>query len=250
MAPDNNEVRIDTMFRQSEKIRRKAATGVRWHQGVVLLTMLLLVQVVAACSLYTTSPIQPVASGGQSDQFDKQFDPNSYADKNWSSKVVPTIVDKSVDIGTVLKALEQNSDAAQKQYAVQSSDGLYNFMVKGTGKVIATNTSSRNGTLNIQLPVSAGLKKQPTILVQVGPVLLGTAIRDSVGFINYNQFTNQVQYAQVADALNARAASDLKSLDAPKLQGKTITFYGAFTYATLEQVMIAPVRVVPEGAGA
>jgi predicted lipoprotein len=117
MAPDNNEVRIDTMFRQSEKIRRKAATGVRWHQGVVLLTMLLLVQVVAACSLYTTSPIQPVASGGQSDQFDKQFDPNSYADKNWSSKVVPTIVDKSVDIGTVLKALEQNSDAAQKQYA-------------------------------------------------------------------------------------------------------------------------------------
>jgi predicted lipoprotein len=250
MAPDNNEVRIDTMFRQSEKIRRKAATGVRWHQGVVLLTMLLLVQVVAACSLYTTSPIQPVASGGQSDQFDKQFDPNSYADKNWSSKVVPTIVDKSVDIGTVLKALEQNSDAAQKQYAVQSSDGLYNFMVKGTGKVIATNTSSRNGTLNIQLPVSAGLKKQPTILVQVGPVLLGTAIRDSVGFINYNQFTNQVQYAQVADALNARAASDLKSLDAAKLQGKTITFYGAFTYATLEQVMIAPVRVVPEGAGA
>jgi predicted lipoprotein len=150
----------------------------------------------------------------------------------------------------VLKALEQNSDAAQKQYAVQSSDGLYNFMVKGTGKVIAANTGSRNGTLSIQLPASAGLKKQPTILVQVGPVLLGTAIRDSVGFINYNQFTNQVQYAQVADALNAHAAADLKSLDAAKLQGKTVTFYGAFTYATLEQIMIAPVKVVPEGAGA
>jgi predicted lipoprotein len=241
------------MFRQSEKIRSKAATGVRWHQGVVLLTMLLLVQVVAACSLYTTRPIQPVAAsggGGQSDQFDQNFDPNSYADKNWSSKVVPTIVDKSVDIGTVLKALEQDSDAAQKQYAVQSSDGLYNFMVMGTGKVIATNTSSRNATLSIELPASAGLKKQPTILVQVGPVMLGTAIRDSVGFINYNQITNQVQYAQVADALNAHAAADLKSLDAAKLQGKTVTFYGAFTYATLEQIMIAPVKVVPEGAGA
>jgi predicted lipoprotein len=239
------------MFRQSEKIRSKAATGVRWHQGVVLLTMLLLVQVVAACSLYTTRPIQPAASSsGQSDQFTQNFDPNSYADKNWSSKVVPTIVDKSVDIGTVLKALEQNSDAAQKQYAVQSSDGLYNFMVKGTGKVIAANTASRNGTLSIELPASAGLKKQPTILVQVGPVMLGTAIRDSVGFINYNQFTNQVQYAQVADALNAHAAADLKGLDAAKLQGKTVTFYGAFTYATLEQIMIAPVKIVPEGAGA
>lgn len=238
------------MFRQRKKIRGKVATGVRWRQGVVLLTMLLLVQVVAACSLYTTRPLQPVASGSQTDQFNQNFDPNSYADKNWSSKVVPTIVDKSVDISTVLKALEQDSDAAQKQYAVQSSDGLYNFMVKGTGKVIATNTSSRNGTLSIQLPASAGLKKQPTILVQVGPVLLGTAIRDSVGFINYNQFTNQVQYAQVADALNAHAASDLKSLDAAKLQGKTVTFYGAFTYATLDQIMIAPVKVVPEGAGA
>jgi predicted lipoprotein len=227
-----------------EKVPIQYGRLTRW---AILLMLLLLVQVVAACSLYTIRPIKSATTSNQSNQFDRQFDPNSYANTNWSSKVVPTIMKKAVDLETVLTALQKDSDAAQKQYATQSSDGFYNFIVKGTAKVLAVNTSSRNGTLSIALPTYKG---QSTILIQIGPVMLGTALRDSVGFISYSQFTNQVQYAQVADALNAHAAQDLKGIDFASLKGKTITFYGAFTYATLQQITIAPVKIIPEGAGA
>lgn len=219
----------------------------RRSQWALLITLLLLMQVFAACSLYTIRPIKSATTSNQSDQFDQQFDPTSYANSNWSSKIVPTIMKKAVDINTVLTALQKNSDAAQKQYATQSSDGFYNFMVKGAAKVIAVNTTSRNGTLSLQLPTYKG---QSTILLQIGPVMLGTALRDCVGFINYNQFTNQVQYAQVADALNAHAVQDLKGINFASLKGKVITFYGAFTYLTLQQITIAPVKITPEGAGA
>jgi predicted lipoprotein len=240
------------MSKQSGRIRSSIRISVpqvghswlpRW---LLLVVVLLPMQVVTACSLYTVRPINP-ASSSQSNQFDQQFDPATYANSIWTSKVVPTVLHKAVDIRTVLTALGKNSDAAQKQYATQSSDGLYNFMVKGQGKVLAVNTSSRNGTLQVQLPAYNG---SSTILLQIGPVMLGTALRDSVGFINFNQFTNQVQYEQVADALNAHAAQNLHGIDFAGLQGKTITFYGAFTFTTLQQIMITPVKIVPQGASA
>lgn len=217
------------------------------HQWILLITVLLLMQVVAACSLYTTRPINPTTTSSQSDQFDQQFDPTTYANSIWASKVVPTVLNKAIDIRTVLTALGKNSDAAQKQYATQSSDGLSNFMVKGQGKVLAVNTNSRNGTLRVQLPAYTG---SSTILLQVGPVMLGTALRDGVGFINFNQFTNQVQYQQVADALNAHAAQNLQGTNFAALRGKTITFYGAFTFTDLQQIMITPVKITPQGASA
>jgi predicted lipoprotein len=212
------------------------------HRWALLITMLLLMQVIAACSLYTIRPINAATSSSQSNQFDQQFDPNTYANSIWASKVIPTVMNKAVDIRTVLTALGKNSDAAQKQYAVESSDGFYNFMVKGQGKVLAVNTSSRNGTLRIQL---AGYNGSSTILIQIGPVILGTALRDSVGFINFNQFTNQVQYQQVADALNVHAVQDLQGINFSSLEGKTITFYGAFTFTDLQQIMITPVKITP-----
>lgn len=234
------------MSRRSGRIKNNARMNVplvghSWlPQWMLLITALLLMQVATACSLYTTRPINAATSSSQSNQFDQQFDPNTYANSIWASKVVPTVLNKSVDISTVLTALEKNSDAAQKQYATQSSDGLYNFMVKGQGKVLAVNTSSRNGTLRLQLPAYKG---SSTILLQVGPVMLGTSLRDSVGFITFDKFTNQVQYEQVADALNAHAVQSLQGSNLASLQGKTITFYGAFTYTDLQQITITPVKI-------
>ena len=241
------------MFDECRKGRSKTLqkTKTVWRNRLphllLLVMLLLLVQVVAACSLYTLKPIKTAGSSGQTDQFDQNFNPVNYANSNWTSKVVPTVMNKAVDIRTVLAAIQKNSDQAQKQYATQSSDGFYNYMVKGQAQITAINTSSRNGTASIQLPA---YKSSSTILLQIGPVMFGTALRDSVGFINYNQFTNQVQYAQVADALNARAVQDLRGLNFASLKGKTVTFYGAFTYLDVQHITIAPVKIVPEGASA
>ena len=217
---------------------------VPWAHNFILLSTLLLAQVLVACSLYTIRPMQ-AASNSQSNQFDRQFNPSAYVNALWNSKVVPTILNKSTDLHTVLAALKANTAAAEKQYATLSSDGFYNFMVKGQGQVMTINTDSRNGTLRIQLPAFQG---QPAIIIQIGPVILSTAIRDSVGFINFNQFTNQVQYAQVSDELNVHAVRDLQGINFTALKGKMITFYGAFTFISVQQINIVPVKIIPEGA--
>ncbi len=217
-----------------------------YYRFIVLAASLLFVPVMSGCSLYTVRPMQ-AASANQSNQFDQRFDPVTYTNSIWRTKVVPVVLNKAVDAHTVLVALKSNATLAEKQYGTLSSDGFYNFIVKGQGNITAVDTSSRNGTLNLQLPAFAG---QPAIIMQIGPVIFGTAIRDSVGFINFSQFPNQVQYAQVADALNAHAVRDLQGVNFAALKGKKITFYGVFTFIGIQQINVVPLKIISEGASA
>lgn len=208
-----------------------------------LIMLLFMTQALSSCSLYTVRPIQ-TNTVRSSDQFNQHFDPVSYTNSIWASKVVPTVMDKSVDLPTLLTALKADTTGAEKQYAALSSSGTYNFIVKGQGKVTDVRTDSRNGTVNIQLP---GVDTQTTVLLQVGPVIVGTALRDSMSFINFNQFSNQVQYAEVSDQLNAHAAKDLQATEFSTLKGKDITFYGVFTLLDAQHISIVPVKIVPGG---
>jgi predicted lipoprotein len=237
--------------RQISQATKRDQRAARWdtpwfYRGIALLLLIALAQVIAACSLYTVRPLNASSNQAsiQTNQFDQNFDPTSYVHGIWAPKVIPTITNKAVDLSTVLTALQANSASAERRFASQSSDGVYNFIVKGQGKVVAFNSSSRDRLVTIQLPAFKG---QTTILVQIGPVIFGTALRDSLGFINFNQFSNQVQYQQVSDQLNAQAASNMQKIDFAALQGKTITFYGAFTFVTLQQINITPVKIVVEG---
>ncbi|HHQ6551590.1 TPA: DUF2291 family protein [Serratia fonticola] len=51
-----------------------------------------------------------------------------------------------------------------------------------------------------------------SVVVQVGPVMRGNAIRDAAGF-KFEDFTNQVQFAQLAKAYNREAAKQLPAVD-------------------------------------
>ena len=209
--------------------------------ALALLSVLTLA--LSACSLYTVRPIQS-GSTGQYNQFNQQFDPTSYVSSIWSSKVIPTIVTKSVDLTTLLAALQTNTSAAEKQYAAPSSDGSFNFMVKGQGTITTVNTTSRVGTVTLHI---SGVSSQTTLVLQIGPVISGTALRDSVGFITFTNFDNQVQFAEVSDQLNARAATALQAIPFATLKGQSITFYGAFTLLDPHFLSIVPVKIISGG---
>ena len=67
----------------------------------------------------------------------------------------------------------------------------------------------------------AGVPKGTTVSLQVGPAINGTAIRDAAGFINFNQFVNQVDFADAATALNSEVkAKVLKGIDPRRSKGK------------------------------
>jgi predicted lipoprotein len=152
------------------------------------------------------------------------------------------VVSKATELSVVLVAINVNTTSAEKQYGYEEGEGPYTFMVKGKGRVTAVQTGSENGTLSIT-PVPSLGKDQPEIVIQIGPVVTGTAIRDGVGFIHFEQFVNQIQYAQVADALNTHVPLLLGNTNPASLQGKTLTYYGLFQLVNPKRIVITPVKL-------
>ena len=93
------------------------------------------------------------------------------------------------------------------------------------------------------LPVTVpGVPADVTVQVQIGPALNGTALRDVTGTVSFNEFTNQLEYQQVATELNNQVRdSVLTGLDPASLTGKTITVTGAFTRVNPTLVSVVPV---------
>ena len=103
-------------------------------------------------------------------------------------------------------------------------------------------------------PAAYGAKTYPKVVAaidkRVVPVTeLAPAIQDdpdAAGFITFNQFVNQVDYADAATALNNQVkAKVLKGLG--DLEGKRVSFTGAFTFLAPSVVTVTPIRLQETG---
>lgn len=168
-------------------------------------------------------------------------DQTSYVDQIWDSKLIPTVKEKAVDLDTLLSGLLTNEAETSKKYGNKIS-GPYNFLVKFEGTVKEVNTKSRAGKLTLDVPLTSS---RPDIILQIGPVIQGYSVRDAVGFIRFEQFTNQIEFADVADQINNRLYEQvLKNIDFTTVQGKTLSVYGAFTLDKgLSKLTITPVII-------
>ncbi|HVN55981.1 MAG TPA: DUF2291 domain-containing protein [Anaerolineaceae bacterium] len=212
-----------------------------WKLFLLLIALLASLNLAACSAFFTVVPIaeeRQLSEGGSNSN--KGFDKVAYVDKIWESKVLPTMKSKALEFDTLYTALSQDQEGASKKYG-NKVGGPYNFTTKFEGKVTQVNTESRAGTLVVE--TQAGGKTVP-VTVQIGPVFKGTAIRDAVGFISFNEFVNQLQFADVADELNTRAYNlslKDKHFDTT-LVGKTVAITGAFTLDTTpDHVTVMPV---------
>jgi predicted lipoprotein len=203
---------------------------------------LLVAAVLAGCGrvpgVYVYESDESGAPGGGASATDAQ----TYVADAWASKIVPTIHDKAVDITTVAAAIAEDPEAAGKQYGHQAGTGSpYAFMVKGSGTVTEVDTSAPTGPMTVEVP-QAG--KPLTITIATGPVIAGTAIRDAVGFISFGDFTNQIEYANVANQINDRVKTDvIAKVDLAAATGKEITFHGAFSALAGSQIFLVPTEL-------
>jgi predicted lipoprotein len=165
-----------------------------------------------------------------------------FVDGVWA-KLVPLFEDKAQDIAKVLPEIRANPDAAGEKYGRREATNPYNYMVTGTGKVTEINTTSVAGTATVEIP---GLDEK--VALQIGPVVRGTALRDATGLVSFNQFSNQLDYADVSKEMNTRALKTVfASVPAASLAGKSVTFFGAFTFDphSKSAVLITPVKISP-----
>lgn len=215
------------------------------RRSVPVLVAVAISAVLAGCSgvpgVYTVeragSGASPSAGGSGA-----AFDATAYVAGIWDAKVLPTLSDSAVSASEVLAAIAADPAAAGKKYARQTGSGSpFTYTVKGSGKVLSVDTSGPQGLLAVDLAPGDG---KADLSITVGPAVLGTAIRDALPFIDFSQFTNQIDYADVGTALNAevrqKVLADIRPAD---IKGKKVDFVGAFALLDPASVVVVPVSL-------
>jgi len=179
--------------------------------------------------------------------FDEGFDASKIIDSNWDTKIVPYFIKEAIDINVLLKSAAADPLGTTEKYAhTETKENTnYNFIVKGTGKIISVVGGSR-GSLNIDL---APYDNKTDIKVLIGPIISSTlnSIRDSYGGLSYGDFVNQLEWAKVGNRIkDIILETVIKDLDKENLPGKTISFHGAFTLVNpdnFDEIIITPIKL-------
>ena len=208
---------------------------------MILALFVLLAVVFTLKPPFVVRPLAEPAGTGMGTQ-NAQGAAAKFVDPIWTSKVLPTIQEKAQDIVQVVPEIRADPAAAGQKYGRREATNPYNYMVKGTGKVTEIRAESQAGTAIVEIP---GLNEK--IALQIGPVVRGTALRDATGLVSFNEFTNQLDYADVSKEMNGRALKAAFANAVPaSLAGKTVTFFGAFTFDphSKSPILVTPVKIV------
>ena len=148
----------------------------------------------AGCHVVTDTELAAIRSQGQHhgpdpvQVFNSQLVP--YADKNAKPAAL------------VVGVLTQNFDSACKQYGFRQSDAFpCNFWIRVQGKVTRIDDSSRVGKAYVELTQASG-GEPVDIVLQMGPVIVGTGVRDGFPGIRYSDFDDQTKFAAFGREIN------------------------------------------------
>jgi predicted lipoprotein len=196
----------------------------------------LLVIVVAAMAFDTTykEAGETTATGREA------FDPARYGEETYP-KAAAAIEDAAVPLPKLVAEMRKDPDAAGEQYGKRQGTSPYTFSTTAEGVA----GKAEGGLMPVRVK---GVPEGTRVSLQIGPAINGTAIRDAAGFIEFGQFTNQVEYAAAATALNDQVKQQvLADVDAAALDGQRVSFTGAFSSLTPDVITITPVKLEQAG---
>jgi predicted lipoprotein len=166
------------------------------------------------------------------------FDAAAYADGIWASQVLPHFSESARPVVEVVAAIGSDLAEAGKTFGYRAGEGSpWSFVVSGSGTVAAKNTESRAGTMEVTVEGLA----DPVVL-QIGPVIRGNAVRDALPFVAFKDFTNQIEYANAGKALTVLALAGFEGNVEAIAAGDTVKFTGAISMAgASDKVLVTPV---------
>ena len=207
-----------------------------WRRTGTILAVLVALVLGAVAATTRVVPVgdpSAAAAGGST------FSAADYADERYESEVVPAITENAVDLAELVPLIVADPVAAGEEYGHQSgTTAPFAYPVSGTGVA-----GEVRGTL---LPVTIeGMPAGVEVLLQIGPAVNGTALRDATGLIAFDDFLNQIEYANVATELNNRVKEEvLAGFDAAAAEGRTVSFTGAFAYGSnTAALQVTPVEL-------
>ncbi len=174
------------------------------------------------------------------------FDPDRMVADIWASKAVPFFDRKAADFSEVFAAANADVEAAGARFGHREKQGNapWTFAVRLEGSVVAVETKSRAGYVDVDTDADG----KADIRVQIGPAIRGTAIRDSLDFVNFNEFKNQIEWAQFGKSFNVHVNDALLAkLPRDALAGRRLKAVGAFPMPAKGQLpLFTPVTLTLE----
>ena len=202
--------------------------------NLAFFSLTLLFLVFCFYSYFFASVVRTVA---EDELIKKGFDPVSYVEEIWYSKIIPTISNDSEEITFMLDELFSNKELAEEKYGHRSGTGSYSFMVNGKAEIIGLNKESRVGTIELKLNKNYDAQ----IFITIGPVIKKDSVRDAVKFIKFNDFVNQLDFAGVSRIIKTRVMNEIIGpLNLNNIVGKQINFEGAITFDRNDKIFITP----------
>lgn len=155
------------------------------------------------------------------------FDPDRMVAEAWDSKVLPYLMGRAGAFEEVTAMIASDPDAAAQKFGHKEKGGTapwtYAAAVKGT--ILAAETKSRAAYVEVDINSDG----KSDLRLAIGPAIRGTALRDSLGFVSFNEFKNQIDWAQYGKSFNTHVnAIVLEKLPRDGLVGKSVDALGAF----------------------
>lgn len=208
----------------------------RHKATVAAVTMLAASLCLASCKVV---PIE--ADRAARERLTANFDAPRYVDGIWASQAVAYWRDTERPASEIAEAAKQDLEAAGKSFGRRTGDGSpWIFAVQGEGVVSSVQTTGRAGLVEVTLPGSPS----QTIVLRVGPVVSGADLRDSLPSIQFNDFNDQLAYADVGRALTARAMAQVRPTVATLKVGDQVAFGGSASVTDgSEPLVVTPYRL-------
>ncbi len=187
--------------------------------------------------------IATIRSLEEDEEAKRGFVAADYVADIWEDPYLSTIHENAIEFTEILSQIDANENKAIEDHGNRSGTGAYSFITFGEAKVLETQTESRIGFMTLDFAPYDG---QADASMAIGPVIRGrdTSPRDAVGFIQFNDFTNQTEFAQITDAIKDRLLEGVISqIDLETIQGKTINFYGTFMLSNRDDIEIVPISL-------
>lgn len=212
----------------------------------VAIALLIIMSVsLTGCKLWTVVKNEKVNDDGSLKIYfaDGDFDVDKFVTDIWDNKLLDYYAEHKVDDQTLIKQLKSDAKQAGALYGIGSKDigTTWTFIIEGVGKILEVNTESRAGILALDTKPYDGIAD---LVIQIGPVIKGSSVRDSFDFIKLDDFSNQVEFASISKSFNAMVITRVvESMDFQTAVGKELSYLGCFTYSEDGTILVTPIAL-------
>jgi len=209
---------------------------------VAVCVLALILMVCRVTVVYDAPPRSPDEENGLADLTVAE----RYCVENWEGKILPVVEERAIDLPTFVSGMRGDLATLGAEHAARANEtSPWSFCLSGRAKVLEIEAPDKVTNTRLLLDV-APYDGEADVKVQISSVIKTNAVRDGVGFLKLDGFANQVEFAELTKAFNARIQADvITKLDAASLVGNEIDLLGcvSVTGAAGEEILIVPIRL-------